>query len=93
MLRLLLLAERLAFFIVEVALFDAIAKTLERSRLIRVRAVDKNSRRFAFQAESKIYIATKSIRDMLDAIFIKLIVDFWITVLEHMLLALEDTQH
>jgi hypothetical protein len=87
------LAERLAFFVVEVALFDAVAKTLERSRLIRVRAVDKNSRRLAFQAESKIYIATKSIGDMLDAIFIKLIVDFRITVLEHMLLALEDTQH
>lgn len=30
---------------------------------------------------------------MLDAIFIKLIVDFWITMLEHMLLALENTQH
>ena len=77
----------------EVALFDTVAKTLERSRLIRMGAIDKNSRGLAFQTKPEIYIATESIGNMLDTIFIKLIVDFRITVLEHMLLALEDTQH
>ena len=88
-----MLAERLALFVVEVALLDAIAKTFQWSRLIGVGAVDKNSRILAFEAESKIHVATKSVWNMLDTIFIKFIVDFRIAVLEHMLFALENTQH
>jgi hypothetical protein len=78
---------------VEVALLDAVSETFQGPRLIRVGAVDKYSRRLAFQAESEVHITAEPVRNMLDAVFIKFIVDLRVAVLEHMFLALENTQH
>ncbi|MBT9587699.1 hypothetical protein IV102_30450 [bacterium] len=77
----------------EVAFLDTIPKTFQRPRLIRVGAVDKNSRRLPFQTEAEIDISAEPVRNMLNAVLIKFIVDFRIGMLKHMLLALKNTQH
>ena len=85
------LAQGLAFFIVEVTLFNAVPEALERARLVRVGAVDENSWVFSFEGEAEVHVRAESVRDIYETELIQLIVDFWKGVLKHVLLTLKDS--
>ena len=88
-----MLTERFTLFVVIVAFLDAIPKTFERSGLVGVRAVNENTRRLPLQTESEVYIAAEAVWDIFEAVFVELVINLWIRVLEHMLFALKNTKH
>jgi hypothetical protein len=77
----------------EVALFDAVTKALQRTRLIRVSAVNENPRLLPLERKPEVDIATKAVGHIHQAEFIKLIINLGIGVLKHVLLTLEDPKH
>jgi len=85
------LTERFAFFIVEVTLFNTVPKAFQRTRLIWVRTVDKDSRMLSFQRESEVYVRTEPVRNIYQAELIEFVVNLWKGVLEHVLFALKNS--
>ena len=75
----------------EVALLDAVPKTLERARLIGVRAVNEDPRMLAFKGETEINIGAESVWNIYQAELIELIIDLWKGVLEHVFLTLKHS--
>jgi hypothetical protein len=78
---------------VKIALFNAVAKALQRTRLVGVSAVNENSRLLAFEREPEVNIAAEPVGDVNKAKLIKFIVNLRIGVLKHVLLALKNTEH
>jgi hypothetical protein len=76
-----------------VALLDAVAETLQRARLVGMRAVDEDPGPLALQAESKVHVTAEAIRNILQAELVEFVIDFRAGMLEHVLFALEDPQH
>jgi hypothetical protein len=87
------LPQRFAFLVVIITFLDTIPKTFQGPGLIWMSAVDEDAGRLAFQTETKINVATEAIWDILEAILIELVIDLWIGMLEHVFLALKNTEH
>ena len=54
-------------------------------------AIDKNSGSFAFKTEPEVDITAKTVRDILQTVFIELVVNLGIGMLKHVLLALKNS--
>lgn len=87
------LSERLAFFVVEVTLFDAVTEAFQRTRLVRMSAVDENSRLLALEGKPEIHIAAEAVRNIHQAELVQLIVNLGVRMLKHMLLTLKNPEH
>ena len=75
----------------EIALLDAVSKTLERTRLIGVCAVNEDPRMLTFERETEINIGAESVWNIYQAELIEFIVDLWKGVLEHVFLTLKHS--
>jgi len=76
---------------VEITLFNAVPKAIERTRLVRVRAIDKDPWVLAFQRESKVDVRAEAVGYIDQTKLIELIVNLRKGVLKHVFLTLKNS--
>ena len=75
----------------EVALFNTVAKTLKRSGLIWMGAVDEDSGVLSFKGEAEVDVRAETVWNVHQTKLVKFVINLRKGVLKHVLLALKNS--